>query len=142
MHVCSYPIKCHTWGLGSVWCRVCESRLYGNCHDFKCFNDLNSNKYCTEEISYTPKLTPPPSKKNKTITKARFQPNLAQCILGWRQFKFVLITDYTLSQGEIITNKIVRMQWLHLIIFSSITAPIFIKPGTKCLCAMGTHFYK
>ena len=34
----------------------------------------------------------------------QFQPNLAQSILGWREFKFVQMKGPALFQGEIITQ--------------------------------------
>ena len=43
-------------------------------------------------------------KKLSSRTTGQFQPNLAQCILGWRGFKFVQMKDSALFQGEIITK--------------------------------------
>ena len=34
----------------------------------------------------------------------QFQPNLAQCIFGWKGFKFVQMKGPTLFQGDIITK--------------------------------------
>ena len=43
-------------------------------------------------------------KSSSTETLSQFQPNLAQCIIGWRGFRFVQIKGHALSQKEIITK--------------------------------------
>ena len=61
----------------------------------------------------------------------KFQPNLAQSILGWRGFKFVQMKDPTLFQGEIITKKQKYIDKIKKILFSRTIEPITIKLGTK-----------
>ena len=61
----------------------------------------------------------------------QLQPNLSQCILGWRRFKFVQMKGPALFQGEIIT-QIVKIHWWNLkIFFSRTTVLILTKLGTK-----------
>ena len=86
------------------------------------FNQIWQNASFREGNSSFFKLKAPPFSKRRwlrnsetTLTKlkkssspeprSQFQPNLAQCILLWREFNFVQMKGPALFQGEIITNS-------------------------------------
>ena len=63
-------------------------------------------------------------------TTGPIQPNLAQSILGWREFKFYQIKGHALFQREI-KAKNVNFYSKYLKIFSRTAWPIWTKLGTK-----------
>ena len=60
----------------------------------------------------------------------QFQPNLAQCIIGWRGFKYVQMKAPPFSKGD--NYVIVKIHWRNLkMFFFRTTGPISTKFGAK-----------
>ena len=71
----------------------------------------------------------------------QFQPNLAQSILGWREFKFFFSNEGPRPFPKGDYYEIVKIHWRNYKIFSRTTEPISTKLGTKHPWVKGIQVY-
>ena len=61
----------------------------------------------------------------------QFQPNLAQSILGWREFQIIQINGHALHQEEIITEKRKYIEEIFKIFLSRTIGPVSTQLAIK-----------